>query len=407
MSSCSLSVLACALIGMASAALFAPPARAASESVIYAFGARTGDGVNPVFGLAKAGKNFYGTTYFGGAYGNGNAVGGTFFKVTASGGEKVLHSFGSAADGNLAGSNLTQVNGEFYGVTGFGGTGCSGSGGCGTVFSVTTTGSEAVSYSFQGGNDGNSPNSLIDVNGTLYGTTSYGGGSGCGGTGCGTFFSVTPAGVEQVLYAFAGGNDGAYPASNLINVGGVLYGTTSGGGASGCGTVFKVTPTGKEKVLHAFTYSDGCTAFAGLTQLGGLLYGTTVNGGGGAACTYGCGVLYKMTKAGELTDLYAFQAGNDGAYPQAGLTNVGGILYGVTANGGGTGCGGFGCGTIFSLTEAGATTVLYAFQGGADGYLPLQGYLLNDNGTLYGTTYEGGGTGCGGTGCGTVFTFKP
>ncbi|MGA8325772.1 MAG: hypothetical protein WB757_06785 [Candidatus Cybelea sp.] len=57
--------------------------------------------------------------------------------------------------------------------------------GDGTVFSVTPSGIEAVLYSFSGGSDGKNPESgLIDVNGTLYGTTPYGGGSGpkTGGT---------------------------------------------------------------------------------------------------------------------------------------------------------------------------------------------------------------------------------
>jgi hypothetical protein len=101
--------------------------------------------------------------------------------------------------------------------------------------------------SAQGGSDGALPlGDLINVGGALYGTTQYGGGStGCsGGAGCGTVFKVTAKGV-----AFKGGSDGANPQDRLINVGGTLYGTTYGGGATGtgcaaggCGTVFKVTP---------------------------------------------------------------------------------------------------------------------------------------------------------------------
>ena len=112
------------------------------------------------------------------------------------------------------------------------------------------TGAEKVIYTFQGGSDGAVPYAgLIDVNGTLYGTTSYGGSTGCGGRGCGTAFSIDPnTGAEKVIYSFCSQQnctDGAYPQAGLISVNGSLYGTTSAGGrkdthcnGSGCGTVF-------------------------------------------------------------------------------------------------------------------------------------------------------------------------
>ena len=55
-------------------------------------------------------------------------------------------------------------------------------------------------------------------------------------------FSVTTSGSENVVYAFGGGSDGAGPFAGLINIGGTLYGTTIGGGDFGHGTVFAVTP---------------------------------------------------------------------------------------------------------------------------------------------------------------------
>jgi len=56
-------------------------------------------------------------------------------------------------------------------------------------------------------------------------------------------FSVDPnSGAEKVLYSFLGsGADDAYPISGVINVGGTLYGTTSGGSAYGGGTVFALS----------------------------------------------------------------------------------------------------------------------------------------------------------------------
>jgi hypothetical protein len=53
-------------------------------------------------------------------------------------------------------------------------------------------------------------------------------------------------GVEQVLHSFAGGFDGAHPKANLIDVNGTLYGTTTyvqnRNGGTGSGTVFALTP---------------------------------------------------------------------------------------------------------------------------------------------------------------------
>jgi uncharacterized repeat protein (TIGR03803 family) len=202
------------------------------------------------------------------------------------------------------------------------------------------------------------------VGGTLYGTTQTGGGTGCeGGVGCGTVFKVTPKGVESVLYSFQGGSDGALPLGDLINVLGTLYGTTYGGGATGtgcanggCGTVFKVTLKGVESVLHSFQGgSDGANPNAGLVNVGGTLYGTTTQGGDGtgAGCADGgCGTVFNVTPKGVESVLQSFAGGSDGASPSGDLINVLGTLYGTTNKGGGTGCGGpgFGCGTVFKVT---------------------------------------------------------
>ena len=103
--------------------------------------------------------------------------------------------------------------------------------GCGTAYSVTTTGTEQVIHRFTGG-DGRAPAAgLIDVNGTLYGTTVAGGGSSCVALlglefqGCGIIYSLSTTGAENVLFRFKGKGDGE-PAASLLNVGNVLYGTT-------------------------------------------------------------------------------------------------------------------------------------------------------------------------------------
>lgn len=90
--------------------------------------------------------------------------------------------------------------------------------------------------------------------------------------------------------------------------------------------------------------------------------------------------------------LYSFKGGSeDGAFPNAGLTDINGTLYGTTDDGGSRGstyslC----CGTVYSISTSGEESVLYAFKGGpADGAHPSAS-LLSVNGTLYGTTDSGG-----------------
>jgi uncharacterized repeat protein (TIGR03803 family) len=114
--------------------------------------------------------------------------------------------------------------------------------------------------------------------------------------------------------------------------------------------------------------------------------------------------VFKVNKAGKETVLYSFTDGADGAGPEAGLIrDSAGNLYGTTAyGGGGTACSG-GCGTVFKLDTAGHETVLHSFAGGTDGALPEADLTQDSAGNLYGTTYNGGGTGCGGAGCGVVF----
>src|ERR1700729_3154946 len=70
-----------------------------------------------------------------------------------------------------------------------------------------------VIYRFAGGRDGDGPaGALIDVGGTMYGVTSGGGHPEClYGDGCGTIYSMSTTGAEKVLRRFAGGADGADP----------------------------------------------------------------------------------------------------------------------------------------------------------------------------------------------------
>jgi uncharacterized repeat protein (TIGR03803 family) len=260
---------------------------------------------------------------------------------------------------------------------------------------------------------GQSPTtSLVAVKGVLYGTTQNGGNG--NDSEDGGAFAIDPStGAETVVYDFCsqkGCADGDQPRANLIEVGGKLYGTTLGGGAYGCGnghacgTLFSLDPaTGVETVLHSFGASgDGKYPQGGLLALNGALYGTTYAGGHSGYGSFGCGPVFSVDiSTGAVTVLYDFcsQANcADGAESFAGLIELGGVLYGTTEVGGGVGCGGAGCGTVFSLdTNTSAESVLYSFCSQAncvDGETP-KAPLSAVHGKLYGTTFAGGADGDG------------
>jgi uncharacterized repeat protein (TIGR03803 family) len=200
---------------------------------------------------------------------------------------KSLYSFGAGSDGQQPKAALINVNGTLYGTTYGGGVYADG-----TVFSASTTGTENELYSFQGDRDGANPSaSLLAVKGVLYGTTEYGGATKFENGG--TVFRISTTGAEKVLHRFHGyydgeNYDGLYPVANLIDVKGKLYGTTySGGGAEYYGTVFSISTSGKEKVLYSFNIYADFNPVASLIDVKGTLYGTTVYGGGFSSAGHG------------------------------------------------------------------------------------------------------------------------
>ncbi|MFY9718278.1 MAG: choice-of-anchor tandem repeat GloVer-containing protein [Candidatus Cybelea sp.] len=315
------------------------------ETVLHSFEVGSKDGKNSRAGLIDVTGTLYGTTIHGGS---ASCYCGTVFKVTLSGREAVLYSFAGEPDGSGPDAGLLNVNGTLYGTTFYGGTA-----GEGTVFAIATSGGETVLHSFAGTPDGAQPYAgLINVNGTLYGTTTLGGAN-CGSSGgCGTVFTITTSGAETVLYSFKGGSgDGESPTqADLLDVNGTLYGTSRFGGANNRGTVFSITTSGNETVLHSFGGSgDGVFPYGGLLDVNGTLYGTTSNGGS-VSCgvryrnVHGCGTVFKITTSGKESVLHSFGGSGDGKYPYAGLINVNGTLYGTTTAGGARNAG-----TVFSL----------------------------------------------------------
>jgi uncharacterized repeat protein (TIGR03803 family) len=360
---------------------------AGTERILYSFGASATDGQEPYAGvIIDSAGNLYGTTQTGGTNGLG-----TVFKISSAGTETILHSFGaSAVDGMTPRSGVILDNaGNLYGTTSAGGANQ-----IGTVFKIDAAGTETILYSFGArANDGMDPvgSLIMDSAGNIYGTTSSGG---SGGTG--TVYKIDPSRTETILYSFGIGNsDGAAPFGSLIidNTGN-LYGTTTQGGAYFEGTVFKISAAGAETILHSFgaNATDGLVPTASLVRdSAGNLYGTTSQGGANIA-----GTVFKIDTAGTESILYAFNPGAaDGGSPAAytGLIiDSGGSLYGTTGNGGANFKANLqGDGTVFRLSAAGAESILHSFGASAtDGLVPYAGLTVDSAGNLYGTTVNGG-----------------
>jgi hypothetical protein len=164
-----------------------------------------------------------------------------------------------------------------------------------------------------------------------------------------------------------------------------------------------------ESVIYQFANeNDASFPQAGVVDSQGNMYGTTFGGG------VGWGTVFQVTpptgssKSWSESVLYSFTDGSDGAFPKGGLiADQNGALYGTTSgtNSGSQAC--IRCGTVFQLSppsvSGGAWTLntLYTFLGGADGGNPSGNLVFDSNGALYGTTLSGG------TGNGTVFQLAP
>jgi uncharacterized repeat protein (TIGR03803 family) len=305
-------------------------------TTLYSFAST--DGQHPQGGLIQAANGYlYGTTVFGGS--GSSCACGTVYRMTVSGTLTTLHSF-NISDGSVPYTGLVQAtNGYLYGTTPYGGTD-----NFGTIFKITPTGSLTTLYSFSS-TDGTYPaDGLLQAkDGNLYGTTFSGGTSSACQGGCGTIFSITPSGTLTTLHDFAN-TDGAWPIGTLIQAtDGGFYGMTDSGGASGVGTVFKMTPSGVLTTIYNFSATGVNPYFPlnGLLQAtDGNLYGATSGGG-----TYNNGAIYKITPNGALTTLYSLSL-TDGWDIYGALTQgTDGSFYGTIYQGGANSAG-----SIFRLS---------------------------------------------------------
>ena len=377
---------------------------------------------------------YYGTLYNGGA----NAMG-AVYRQAPGGSYTLLYSFSGADGANPVASLVIGQDGNFYGTTTAGG-----ANGTGTIFSITQSGMFTSLYSFPALTGASSRNAGSNATGAapyaaliqggggaFYGTASEG-----GANGWGTIFKYN-AGTVTAIHSFAG-TDGQQPYAALVqDSGGDFYGVAAYGGngydtgsGDGCGTVFKTNASGNFKLLYAFANdgSDGCNPVGGLAQPTDMrtVYGTTASGGSG-----GVGTVWSFDPSGTTyTQLASFNPAT-GIAPGLGplLPAPDGNLYGVTL--GANICiltgdcsdsreplgsvarklaqhyhatpgvrpnaspGYDEYGTVFSVTQSGSLSAVYTFTGGSDGSTPVVAGFEGSNGSLYGTTVQGGAAGGG------------
>lgn len=218
--------------------------------------------------------------------------------------------------------------------------------------------------------------------------------------------SIARAASLERLFTFSGPPESAEgPVPDLVaDQRGDLFGVTPQGGAQNVGAVFELipptTPGGQwvEQVIYSFTGTDPTPAGGLIIDANDALYGATTHGGAN-----GEGNVYRLTPparpGGQWSETILHQFATfsgDGQEPHGRLLmDANGAIYGTTFNGSSSHCL-FGCGIVYQLVppsqQDGAWTynILHVFTEGSDGSHPIYGLAMDRNGVLYGSTVHGG-----------------
>ena len=284
---------------------------------------------------------------------------GTVYKLTLAGQFTKLYTFCSApscADGQWPQGFIQGMDGNFYGATESGGANNSG-----VLYRISPSGGFKVLYSFCSLAkcvDGFTSNIIQGIDGKFYGTARP------GILGGGYLYQMTSDGKLNMLYNFCLYTDancasGSYPSAILQDAKGNFFGTTAYGGPNGGGTVFEITSKFQFHALHGFgVFNQASDPIFGITLANdGNFYGTSADYG------YDGGRLFEVTPKGVYTELYRFQ--NEGYDPfwNPPFQGTNGLLYGTTLYGPGTCC----YGTIFTLDNGISPSVETVPTGGKIG----------------------------------------
>lgn len=201
----------------------------------------------------------------------------------------------------------------------------------------------------------------------------------------GSFF-LGEAQTFQAIYNYTSSQN-TCANGRLLQLGGTLFGTTPGGGSAAWGSIFKVNTNGTGySVIKSFsapdgtgTNVDGAFPMDGLVVFSNVLFGTTYEGGFG-----GKGTVFSFNTNGNVFTAMNHFAITNGKNPYVGLTVWSNVLYGTTAAGGISNKG-----AIFRINPDGTGFAVIKSFISSEGILLLGG-VTTDGKTLYGTTYQGG-----------------
>jgi len=326
----------------------------------------------------------YGVTIGGGA---GPYFHGALFRVGREG--KVAMVAGFSGDTEVGGQpGSTPVEGDddaIYGTTQLGGAHA-----YGTVWRFDkATGALSALHAFVP----NDPNAIVSNTFLTLGRDGwlYGASQTDGAQGRGYLFRLRNDGSKfQVLHDFTGGDDGAEPASRMVQAhDGAFYGTARSGAFNDCGVIYKLTASAGFEVLNPLcTGGDFDPSHPDAELIGdpeGNFYGTSEFGG-----AYGGGTIFRRNVDGSIDTLKSFLKGKFRPYgPSARLAlDKKGNLYGVTRWGGENAKG-----TIFRLDPKHGFNIVHAFGGDPkpkDGRYPWGPLTHTSDGRFFGMTAGGG-----------------
>jgi len=346
---------------------------AQTYTVLHNFGSVAGDPTGPRYsGVISQSR---GGNMFSSADDHWTDDNGTAFRISPEGTLKVVHRFGPPGAVRPVGGLTLGTDGQYYGTNEAGGIY-----GHGNVFKMKQGGGLTVLHPFDGNSGCSTPEAppIESVKGDFYGTAI---GDNNDNTSHGCIYRVTKSGEFTVLHSFSG-SDGAQPYAPVVQGSNFyLYGTTFSGGTHGYGTIFRISTKGDFKVIFNFDGTHGANPYAGLIEASdGNFYGTATAGG-----LYGGGTAYQLTTGQTVMVLHNFSGGSDGSNEVGGLVEAtDGNFYG-TNNVGGR----YGWGVLYRVTKTGDITVLHAFDWNT-GASPQDTLLQHTNGILYGTTAVGG-----------------
>ncbi len=315
---------------------------------------------------------------------------------------EILHHFEAGPDGSYPlGQLALGSNGAVYGCTIGDGLDF-----FGTLFRFDpTTTNYSVLRQFAGADGVVSRGGvMVGSDGQVYGTSSHG-----GLNGAGTIWRVNSDGSDfTVLRHLGPAPDGGNPEAALIEGSdGRLYGTTASGGSLNRGSVFTIGKDGSNYgALTDFSWnipSPPSAPSGALTEASdGTLFGVSRYGG-----ENGAGVVFKISKNGTGTALLGSLGANSlPSYPEGSLLlGSNGLLYGTGDNG------------VLAIGTNGSPFLLVKTLGGigTTGSMPVAGVIEHADGSLLGTTRQGGSSGNGtvflvrkdGSGYFTLHNFTP